>query len=69
MRKKVGGKIMSESTVRWHDYCPRCKTSTPTGMFAFGKIKLCNKCKEEENNIGNDQGADPSGIGGLFTGD
>ena len=41
---------MTEGKVKWHDYCPRCKTSTPRN-FGFGKFKLCDKCEQEEEMI------------------
>lgn len=37
---------MNEGKVAWHDYCPRCKTSTRTN-FGFGKIRICDHCNEE----------------------
>ena len=37
---------MTEGTVSWNDYCPKCKKSTRLN-FAFGKIRLCDDCQAQ----------------------
>ena len=47
---------MTEGTVSWNDYCPRCEKSTPQN-FGFGKMRLCGNClkviddHEQEQNL------------------
>lgn len=54
---------MSEGKVNWNYTCPICKKTFPYTMFAGKGVVKCKECKA---NIGNDQGADPSGIANLF---
>ena len=37
---------MTEGSVSWNDYCPRCQTSTRTNL-GFGKIRVCEDCQKE----------------------
>ena len=43
-------RAMTEGTVSWNDYCPKCKKSTRLN-FAFGKIRLCDDCQAQNLDI------------------